>query len=206
MPPSTNFEQWNPGAVNQENDVQYAADPLRSGGAVGGAFPAISGNKLYYQLGIFVKAFADMLVDKTYSPNDGSANPSTALTDLKGVLANVVTQVDLATFQAALLSGFATDFSGTDGYIKLPAILGGFIIQWAQGASDNSEGPRTITLPLVFPTACLMAQVSYKTTASAANDAWYQITAISTTTVTVYRQTTGGSTQSSNAFVLAVGH
>lgn len=97
MPGSTNFKQWNPNATNQEADVAYAGDTSRSGGAaVNSILPSNLGNKLFFQLTTFVTAMAQMLANKGYSPNDGSAAPGTALANLEAVLANIMTQTDMS--------------------------------------------------------------------------------------------------------------
>ena len=90
---SNNFLQWNPGAVNQENDGTYAADALRSGGAPANAiFPSALANKVFYQSSIFVAAFAQMMSDKGYNLSDVDFNT------LKTVLANVITGADFGSF------------------------------------------------------------------------------------------------------------
>lgn len=88
---STNFEQWNPGQANQQDDATYLADPQRTGGApLDAIFASPLANKLFYQLTTFVTAFANMLVAKGYSPSDANLAVLTAL------LANVITNEDLA--------------------------------------------------------------------------------------------------------------
>ena len=110
MPGSTNFLQWNPNALNQETDSAYAGDSVRSGGAPANAiFASLLANKAFYQWAIFVAGFANMLANKGYSPNDGSASPGSALANLEAVLANVMTQADMSIF--ALLASPA--FTGT---------------------------------------------------------------------------------------------
>ena len=98
------FQIWNPNAANQENDAAYIADSLRTGGApTNSILPSPTFNKFSYQTSIGVKALMDMLTNKGYSPTDGSAVPATALANLIGVLANIMTQADMAPF-ARLLS------------------------------------------------------------------------------------------------------
>jgi hypothetical protein len=93
---SNNFQQWNPNCNNQEDDPTYAADAQRTGGASSPSlFASVLANKFFFQLGIFLKAFMDMMVDKGFSPNDGSASPSTALVNLKTILANILTTADV---------------------------------------------------------------------------------------------------------------
>jgi hypothetical protein len=86
---STNFLQWNPAAVNQENDAAYAADPQRAGGAVDNSpLPSLVGNKVFYQVTTFVAAFGQMMANKGYSTSDADIAVLTA------VLANIVTDAD----------------------------------------------------------------------------------------------------------------
>src|SRR5271169_1081508 len=90
MAGSSNFQQWNPGLANQENDAQYTANTQRSGGAVAGPtpFPSVTANKLFYQLSIFVAAFAQMLANKGFTVSDAN------FTNLVAELANVITTAD----------------------------------------------------------------------------------------------------------------
>ena len=89
MAASTNFQQWNPQQINQENDAAYTADGARTGGAgTGSPFLSETANKLFYQASTFYTAFANALVAKGYSPNDAS------LTALEAVFANVLTEAD----------------------------------------------------------------------------------------------------------------
>src|SRR5580698_7300430 len=93
---ATNFLQWNPTGANQENDSTYAGDSQRSGGAGSGSiFASALANKLFYQLALFVCAFATMLTNKGYAPNDGSSSFGTALANLVAVLNHVITDADL---------------------------------------------------------------------------------------------------------------
>jgi hypothetical protein len=96
---STNIQQWNPTAANQESDTAYTADTLRSGGAVDpSVFPSITANKLFYQLSTFIVALANALAAKGYVVSDAN------VTTLAGVLANIITQTDLS----AALALYAT--------------------------------------------------------------------------------------------------
>jgi hypothetical protein len=102
MPAQTDFLQWNPNATNQESDAAYAADGQRSGGASNpSVFSSLTANKAFYQWSTMVQALAWMLVQKGYSPVDGtspltaSGTPSTAVTNLANVLSNIFTKADL---------------------------------------------------------------------------------------------------------------
>jgi hypothetical protein len=90
------FIQWNPLCNSQENDVAYAADPQRSGGASDPSiFDALLANKLFYQVSIMVTALAQMLTNKGYFPSDGSTNPPAALAALVSTLTNILTAADI---------------------------------------------------------------------------------------------------------------
>lgn len=106
MTASTNFVVWNETGANQENDATYQADSLTTGGAVSGPNPPANANKFNYQNSTMVTSLAYMLVQKGYSPVDGSSpftaagTPSTAVINLATVLANLITQADLSAKRA----------------------------------------------------------------------------------------------------------
>tara|TARA_R110000851_G_scaffold105565_3_gene224045 strand:+ start:2239 stop:3546 length:1308 start_codon:yes stop_codon:yes gene_type:complete len=52
------------------------------------------------------------------------------------------------------LTGYSISLA-TDGYIKLPAALGGLIIQWGTSANVPTSGNLTVAFPLAFPSSCL---------------------------------------------------
>lgn len=108
MSGTTNFELWSGTSPfnNAESDAAYAADAQRANGAVNGPFDPTLANKFFGQESIFTNAMVQMLVGKNYSPNDGSASPSTALAALTTVLNNILTNADrpLYTGGAATLS------------------------------------------------------------------------------------------------------
>ena len=90
MPATTNFQQWNPTASNQESDAAYTADAQRTGGASSGEFPSPTANKLFYQSSTFAAALCQMLATKGYSTSDAD------ISVLAAVLANLITNADLA--------------------------------------------------------------------------------------------------------------
>ena len=106
-------------------------------------------------------------------------------------------------------NGFAIS-KVTNGYIKLPTELGGLIIEWLLGPLDSgsTEQVDVNTLPLTFPTALLNASVSYfkLVAGSTSDDCWYQINAVSTSTVATMKQNTGNTCQDSKAYVIAIGY
>lgn len=160
----TNFAEFNPSAANQETDSAYASDSLRSGGAaVDGVCPSTLFNKLNYQQSTMIAALALALVNKGFSPVDGSPSstnglvtPSTAVSNLAAVLANILTTADYASIISNVFAG-ASYLDSANGYLKLPAALGGIVVQWGTTASFGT-GSATATLsgtfPLAFPNAC----------------------------------------------------
>lgn len=104
----TNFLQINPSVNNQESDAAYAADSIRVNGAATNALlPSPLFNKAMYQQSTFIASLAQALVSKGYSPVDGATSPGTAVANLAGVLANIMTQADMSVF-ARLLSPIFT--------------------------------------------------------------------------------------------------
>jgi len=87
---TTNFQQWNPTASNQESDAAYTSDAQRVGGASSGEFPSQLANKLFYQLSTFIAALGQMLSTKGYATSDVD------ISALAAVLANLITNADLA--------------------------------------------------------------------------------------------------------------
>jgi hypothetical protein len=150
MSGSTDLSQFNPGAANIENDATYQTDTLRTGGAVSGPWPPQSANKTLYQFSTFMRAFAVMMANKNYSMVDGTspfqadASSNAAVTAMATVLANVITNFDLTTILASLLSAYS--FSPTPrGYVKFSSAIQGLILQWGTTGSGTANTPQTIT-------------------------------------------------------------
>lgn len=99
MAGSTNFLQHNPTAANQENDAQYNADSLRTGGiGTDAILPSEWLNKIWYQSSTFVAAFTQMMSNKGYTMLDADVNA------LAAQLANVITNADLKPAQITVAS------------------------------------------------------------------------------------------------------
>lgn len=114
MSGSSNFEPWGgntgPGS-NIESDATYLTDSLRTGGIPTNAIlPSVMLNKLFLQATMMVAALGQMMATKGYTVSDANLNT------LAAVLANIVTQFDLANSPA----------------------LGGNPTSTTQGTGDNS--------------------------------------------------------------------
>ena len=227
----SNFIQWNPGAVNQENDATYEADTMRSGGAtVGVPMPSPLANKLFYQLSTLAAALAGAMADKGYTVSDAN------LAALQAVMDNLLTQNDLLPYApkaSPALTGSPTaptqaynDSStklattamvnaspktfAVPGYIKFG---NGLILQWMIGPTDpadaNTAALHTLTFPVVFPNACLVALVSMDmATNTSSQDSWYQTLGWNAATVTYQRQYSGTGTSGSTTrgVLIALGY
>lgn len=98
-----------------------------------------------------------------------------------------------------------TTTTGTSGQIVFPS---GVIMQWFQGSTDSaSEGTYDHNFPSAFPNAVWNVQVAYQEgSSSAADDCWYQISSFTTSTVTLRKQGTGGTCQTSIPHIFAIGN
>jgi len=96
---SNNFQQWNPAAVNQQDDSAYTADAMRTGGAVTGIFASDLANKLFYQCTTMVSALGESLSNKGYTISDASI--STLIT----ALSNILTKADFGTTAGTACQG-----------------------------------------------------------------------------------------------------
>jgi hypothetical protein len=152
MAGSTNFQQWNPGAANQESDAAYTADSLRSGGAgVDNIFPSATANKLFYQLSTFVAAFCQMMSNKGYVVSD--ANLATLTTVLANVLTNADTKLPLISvsfgttpvFNAGNANGFDMVLTGNVTSSTITGMQIGQIIYFV--LTQDSVGGRTFAAP-----------------------------------------------------------
>lgn len=86
---TTNFLQFNPGAINQETDPEYAGDSQRAGGyGTDSIVPSPLLNKFSYQASTFIAAFGQMMANKGFSTSDADAGV------LAAVLANLLTTAD----------------------------------------------------------------------------------------------------------------
>ena len=113
MAGTSNFQIWNPSSINQENDSQYTADTLRSGGATTGALlPSKTDNKFRYQTSVGIWALMQMMAAKGFNVSDASAS------SLASVLANILTTADQRTqlLSPAWSPTLVLDCSKADGF------------------------------------------------------------------------------------------
>lgn len=97
-------------------------------------------------------------------------------------------------FVTPLKLGFGFAFSfGTNGYVKFPSWLGGFIVQWGVTANIPANTSSVITLPLTYPTNILFAITGWHRNSTPGAGANNQISgeALSLSTIRVYNSTTG---------------
>lgn len=150
--PTSNFQQWNPAAVNQESDAAYTADSLRTGGApVDGLLPSPTFNKFAYQASTFIAAFGMMMVAKGYTVDDAS------LPVLAAVLGNLVTDnetlpaiVSVAysptpAFNAAAANGFQMTLNGNITASTITGVSPGQLVAFY--FAQDSVGGRTVVFP-----------------------------------------------------------
>lgn len=123
------------------------------------------------------------------------------------------TKIATTAFVNALLAaGFVFNVGVPSGYIKFPAALGGFIIQWTRGGQQSGTLQQvfTINFPIAFPAACLSVQVSTEVEAIH-NDATgsYQMIGVPTTghvTVKCQNMFNVNTSAQFTCFVLAIGY
>jgi hypothetical protein len=152
---ATNFEQFNPAAINQETDAEYLADSQRAGGyGVDNTVPSPLLNKFSYQTSTFCAAFGQMMAAKGYSTSDADVNV------LASVLANVITDNDLEpnvivvgysptpTFNAADANGFQMTLAGNITASSIAGVSPGQLIAFY--FAQDATGGRTVSWPSGF--------------------------------------------------------
>lgn len=172
MAGSTNFQQWNPGSVNQESDAAYATDSQRTGGAPTGVlFPSPTGNKLFYQVSTGITALMQMMAAKGYTVNDTSLSTLAStlaaiqtLADMKGALLSVAYSSSLA-LNLALYTGFEISLSGNTTISVSGASAGERVtiifVQDSAGGHTVTWPGTAIGAPQPDPTANAVTAVSF---------------------------------------------
>jgi len=153
---TSNFLQHDSDKNNIQNDGDFLASAIRTGGFVSGQAPSVYFNKLLYQLSTMIAALGQAMANKGYTVAD------TTLATLTTALENIMTLADMGdyTTNAEMVAYVASqipviDFTAvksTNGYQKLPS---GLILQWGQYNAIIGPSLISITFPIVFPTNCL---------------------------------------------------
>lgn len=117
---TTNLQQWNPTAVNQETDAQYTADSQRAGGATDpSVFLSLLANKAFYQWSTYLTALFAAFAAKGFTTSDSNLNTLTA------VCSNFLTTADVKppqftvpfsptpTFDGSKATSFRLDMTGS---------------------------------------------------------------------------------------------
>jgi hypothetical protein len=152
MAGSSNFQQWNPAAANQQTDAQYTSDTSRTGGAGSSSiFPSATANKLFYQLSTAIAALNQALSTKGYVCSDANLN------QLATIYGNLLTQADMVaglatvaysaapTFNAAAATGFDLTLTGNVTSSTLTNIIPGKVITFV--IVQDATGGRTFAWP-----------------------------------------------------------
>lgn len=152
MAGSTNFLQHNPSAANQESDLVYIAESIRTGGlGIDEIVPSNWLNKILYQATTGMTAFTQAMANKGYVLSD--ANVST----LTGVFSNVLTNADLkallvntsfspaAHFDASKSNGFQMILTANANTCSIGGWAPGQIITFI--IVQDATGGRSFTIP-----------------------------------------------------------
>lgn len=149
---STNAQQFNPAAINQETDSQYTADSNRAGGfGVDAIWPSPLANKTLYQLSTYITALFQAFANKGFTTSDADLSVLTA------VCANFLTTADtlpqIATvgysptpaFNGGASSGFSMTLAGNITSSTISGTSPGQLIAFY--FTQDSVGGRTVVWP-----------------------------------------------------------
>lgn len=172
MAGTTNLQQWNPTAVNQETDAQYLADAQRAGGATDPSlFASLLANKVFYQSSTYLFALFTAFANKGFTTSDSNASTLTAQ------CANFLTTADVRpnlqvlayapniTLDASLATGFEignmagpcaitiVNYQFGDNIIVMLAqdTVGGRTVTWASpvlGGSQPDPTPGVVSVQM----------------------------------------------------------
>ncbi len=160
---NTDFSMWNPALANMESDSTYQSDSSRTGGAVSGPFDSNLANKLFYQLGLWLRASALMMVSKGYSPVDGTtpfqadSSSNAEATALAAILNHLITDADLqnsgspyAGMLVATPSATDNSHAVADTAFAQQFTVGGTPKQRVQSGQIGAGGTTAVTFPVAF--------------------------------------------------------
>lgn len=107
---------------------------------------------------------------------------------------------------AQLSAGFAIS-KAPKGYIQLPTVLGGLIVQWTTGVPIfNGDNTQTVTFPIAFPTACLTVQTSTQTSSTNIAKAWGVISYTRTNVTVILMRRGDEGSYTETPIILAIGY
>jgi hypothetical protein len=154
---SSNFLQFNPSQINQQNDAAYAGDSTRADGApLDSLFASELANKAFYQWSTFIAAFGQMMANKGFTVSDS------VLATLVAQLTNVLTTADVRGGLVNLAYASALNLNATKSLGWQVTLTGNttFTISGAQVGDEltlvliqDYAGGRTITWPANFEDA-----------------------------------------------------
>lgn len=159
---TTNLQQWNPTAANQQNDATYAADSQRAGGATDpSVFLSVLANKAFFQWSTYLTALFAAFAAKGFTTSDSNISTLTAQ------CANFLTSADIKppqhtvafsptpVFDCNLATGFRIDLSGnvtSSTLINMPVagtIITFFIVSASPGTFDFAWPSNVANPPIV---------------------------------------------------------
>lgn len=161
---TTNVQQWNPGAANQENDAAYLADSQRAGGATDPSlFLSPLANKVFYQMSTYLTALFTAFAAKGFTTSDSNLSTLTAqcanfLTsaDFRANLQNVAYAPNVS-FDVSQSLGFQLTLAGNSS-ITVSNVAPGDIVAFL--FVQDSSGSRTVTfsggVPVLWPSGALI--------------------------------------------------
>lgn len=153
MAGTTNVQQWNPTAANQETDAQYLADSQRAGGATNpSVFDATLANKLFYQVTTYLDALFTAFANKGFTTSDSNLSTLTAECANFLTTADVLPAVQVVAYAASLTlnAAAANGFYVTamTGNLTITAVngltSGQLVVLYYQ---QDAVGGRTVTFP-----------------------------------------------------------
>ena len=155
MAGTTNAQQWNPAAINQESDAAYTADSNREGGfGTDAIVPSPTLNKFMYNVSTYVAALGQMLANKGFTNSDASLSVLTA------VMSNILTSADVLpnlvgvgfsptpAFNAGVANGFEIPLNGNITASTIAGLSAGQLLTFV--FTQDAIGGRTVAWPASF--------------------------------------------------------
>lgn len=165
MPGSSNFQIFNPGAANQENDSQYTSDGQRIGGySTGALVPSKLLNKILYQASVGMYGLMQMMANKGFVVSDSNSGT------LASVMANILTTADQKSplltvswsptlvFDCSRANGFSVTLAGNVTSLTVSNASAGQLV--TMSFIQNATGNFTVAWPSNVRNAGLTSGVS----------------------------------------------